>query len=191
MNKSKPYGRDNPLYGKYKAICRDIHDPVMKGRIRVECSAIFGTDWSDWCLPCLPPGVIAIPPEGQQVWVEFEQGNPERAIWTGVYYDGYNVSGNRLPWQSAHSTPIPGSKDASEHASNSFDNEEHSLLKMHMHPPYYDPECYGFITPKGLMLMMNDTSQTINLTLANGSTTVQLSPAGVLINGLKINLEEA
>jgi len=187
FGQSKPHGRDNPLWGKYKAICRDHHDPIMAGRIRVECTAIFGTDWSDWCLPCLPPGVVSIPAEGQEVWVEFEGGDPEHPVWTGVFYKGYNKSGNRLPWQTTHTTPITGSKDASEHAKNGFDTAEHSGLGLHAHPPYYDPETFGFISPSGLMVKMNDTTNTITIANKSGEAWIKLSPDGAFIFGTEFH----
>ena len=178
---SKPYGRDNPLWGKYKAICRDHHDPVLSGRIRVECPSVFGSDWSDWCLPCLPPGLVTIPPEGQEVWIEFEGGDPERPVWSGVFYAGITKSkGSKMPWQETSATPKPGSKDASDHAKDDFDHEEHQKLRGTAHPPYYDPDVYGFVTPGGMMIQFND--KTGEILINNKKKQITIKPDGIYLS---------
>ena len=42
-------------------------------------------------MPCLPgaginTGVFTVPQIGSGVWVEFEQGDPDRPIWVGGYW---------------------------------------------------------------------------------------------------------
>ena len=49
---------------------------------------------SSWALPCVPlagplMGMYVVPPPvGAGVWVEFEQGNPDKPIWVGCFWDG-------------------------------------------------------------------------------------------------------
>jgi len=43
-------------------------------------------------MPCLPfagiqSGFYAVPAIGSQVWIEFEQGNPDYPIWVGCFWD--------------------------------------------------------------------------------------------------------
>jgi uncharacterized protein involved in type VI secretion and phage assembly len=52
----------------------------------------MGESGSNWAMPCVPyagngVGFFAIPPEGANVWVEFEGGDPSRPIWTGCFWD--------------------------------------------------------------------------------------------------------
>lgn len=76
------------FYGKYRAKVVDIKDPQMRGRIRVMCPKVLGEATSSWCEPCVPVaydfgGDFAIPKLGEFVWVEFEEGNPNKPIYTG------------------------------------------------------------------------------------------------------------
>lgn len=44
-----------------------------------------------WAMPCVPyagqgVGLFAIPPNGANIWVEFEGGNPDYPIWSGCFW---------------------------------------------------------------------------------------------------------
>lgn len=77
-------------YGKYRALVGDNADPESRGRIRVKVPSVLGTALSGWAEPCLPygglkdVGFFSVPPVDAQVWVEFEEGNVSRPIWTGT-----------------------------------------------------------------------------------------------------------
>ena len=81
-------------YGKYRAFVRDNHDPERLGRCRLEVPAVLGTgasNWSDWAAPCFPyggnddEGMFLVPQEGASVWAEFEGGDVQFPIWSGVW----------------------------------------------------------------------------------------------------------
>lgn len=74
------------LYGKYHGICQDIADPEGLRRIKVKVPALFGQEvLEEWALPCLPPGINALPKKGDGVWVEFAGGDENAPIWSGVW----------------------------------------------------------------------------------------------------------
>ena len=78
-------------YGKYRAIVKDVNDPERRGRIRVQCPKILGEYLSAWCEPCIPyatdyAGDFYVPPIGEAVWVEFEEGDIDKPIWNGGWY---------------------------------------------------------------------------------------------------------
>ena len=73
-------------YGKYRAEVVDVADPEQRGRIRVKCPEVLGTQISRWALPCFPPNTFTVPAKGTLVWVEFEGGRKDSPIWTGVFY---------------------------------------------------------------------------------------------------------
>lgn len=78
------------LFGKYRGKVEDNKDPMLSGRLQVSAPAALGGAKA-WALPCAPfagPGVgfFAMPPVGANVWVEFEGGNPESAIWSGCFW---------------------------------------------------------------------------------------------------------
>ena len=79
-------------FGKYRGFVDDNADPDMLGRLRLRVPSIFGETVSAWALPCLPLGGLAdqglflLPEIGAQVWVEFEEGNRDKPIWTGTFW---------------------------------------------------------------------------------------------------------
>lgn len=77
--------------GKFRGKVLDNHDPLRQGRIRVEVPEVLGDGTMGWAMPCVPyagPGVglLAIPPVGANVWVEFEAGMADRPIWAGCFW---------------------------------------------------------------------------------------------------------
>src|SRR5262245_34693921 len=81
----------NKFYGKYRGTVVTNIDPQNKGRITVLVPDVLGIVPSSWAMPCFPftgrqMGQWALPQVGAHVWVEFEQGDPGRPIWTGGFY---------------------------------------------------------------------------------------------------------
>jgi uncharacterized protein involved in type VI secretion and phage assembly len=100
-------------YGKYRASVINNIDPEQRGRIQVEISAIGGLVPSTWALPCVPiagiqAGIYAVPQIGSNVWVEFEQGNPDYPIWVGGW------------WGTVAEVPVPALPPLSNPASPSI-----------------------------------------------------------------------
>ncbi|BCJ57212.1 phage baseplate assembly protein V [Micromonospora endophytica] len=76
--------------GKFRGTVTDTRDPLGEGRIQVSVPEVLG-EHASWALPCVPyagPGVglLAAPPVGTRVWVEFEAGSPDRPIWVGCFW---------------------------------------------------------------------------------------------------------
>jgi hypothetical protein len=66
-------------------------DPEQIGRVIVQVPDVLGITPSSWAMPSVPAagiqaGVFVVPPIGSQVWVEFEQGDPDYPIWTGGFW---------------------------------------------------------------------------------------------------------
>jgi uncharacterized protein involved in type VI secretion and phage assembly len=86
-------------YGKHRGVVVDAADPLGRGRLRLRVPSVLGEDVSGWAEACLPyggradEGMFLVPSVDARVWVEFEAGNPDRPIWTGV------------SWQSASDVP--------------------------------------------------------------------------------------
>lgn len=78
--------------GKFRGKVIDNKDPLGRGRLLTRVAAISDLDmtWAEACVPYAGPGVgwHFIPPVGANVWIEFEQGNPDYPIWTGCYWGG-------------------------------------------------------------------------------------------------------
>src|SRR5258708_38958332 len=68
-------------YGKYRAAVLNNADPQLQGRIQVQLGDRYGLFPSTWAMPAFPfagiaSGMVALPPVGSSVWVEFEAGDP-------------------------------------------------------------------------------------------------------------------
>ncbi|TQV82479.1 baseplate assembly protein [Exilibacterium tricleocarpae] len=77
--------------GKYRATVFNNIDLEYRGRLQLTIPDVLGLSPSTWAECCAPfsglpgttAGIFAVPPIGAAVWVEFEQGDPNRPIWTG------------------------------------------------------------------------------------------------------------
>lgn len=79
------------FFGKYRGKVENNLDPQQMGRIQVSVPAVLGQGSLSWAMPCVPyagPGVgfFAIPPNGANVWVEFEGGDTDYPIWSGCFW---------------------------------------------------------------------------------------------------------
>jgi uncharacterized protein involved in type VI secretion and phage assembly len=88
-------------HGKYRGTVVDNADPSSRGRLKVRCTAALG-DTEPWAMPCVPyagPGVglVALPPVGAGVWVEFEGGDPSYPIWVGCYWADHEAPEQAKP----------------------------------------------------------------------------------------------
>jgi hypothetical protein len=93
MNSQKTGPGSNPIkhYGKYRGLVIANIDPEQIGRVLVQVPDVLGEIPSSWAMPCLPAagiqsGIFVVPPIGSQVWIEFEQGDPDYPIWTGGFW---------------------------------------------------------------------------------------------------------
>jgi hypothetical protein len=80
-----------PYYGKYRGTVINNIDPMQIGRVMAQVPDVLGELPSSWAMPCVPAagiqsGVFVVPPIGSQVWIEFEQGNPDYPIWAGGFW---------------------------------------------------------------------------------------------------------
>ena len=93
-------------FGKYRGTVVNNADPQGVGRLQLMIPDVYGSAPAPWAMPCAPvaatgAGMIAIPPVGAAVWVEFEQGDDDRPIWVG----GFWSSAAEFP-PSVFSTPF-------------------------------------------------------------------------------------
>jgi uncharacterized protein involved in type VI secretion and phage assembly len=73
--------------GKYRGKVSDNKDPLMTGRIKAKVTDVTGLEETGWAMPCAPyTGFFALPKNGSGVWIEFEQGDLNRPIWSGCWW---------------------------------------------------------------------------------------------------------
>jgi hypothetical protein len=88
---SSPGGDPTRYWGKYRGTVVENIDPEQIGRVLVMVPDVLGITPSTWAMPCVPAagvesGVFVVPAIGANVWVEFEQGDPDYPIWVGGFW---------------------------------------------------------------------------------------------------------
>lgn len=71
------------LYGKFKGKVVDNIDALKRGRVLVLVPSLNSKKPIGWAEACMPPSYFAVPHNGEQVWVEFENGDIQLPIYTG------------------------------------------------------------------------------------------------------------
>ncbi len=84
-------GRKIRRFGKYRATVINNLDPQGLARLQLLVPDVHGVVPAPWAMPCVPfaaehGGMIAIPPIGASVWVEFERGDEDYPIWVGGFW---------------------------------------------------------------------------------------------------------
>lgn len=82
---------DTKYWGKYRGTVVNNIDPEQRGRIQAIVPAVTGLVPSTWAMPCVPiagkqEGFYAVPQLGAGVWMEYEDGDPDKPIWVGGFW---------------------------------------------------------------------------------------------------------
>ena len=88
------------FYGKYRGKVVNNIDPCHLGRIIAYVPSVSPETPLSWANPCSPyagfgVGMFFVPPYGANVWIEFEEGNPQYPIWTGGFWSELDIRTNR------------------------------------------------------------------------------------------------
>lgn len=84
-------GLAHTWHGKYRGSVARVDDPQGLGRIQAYVPRLFGKEASGWAMPCAPyagpdQGLFTVPEPGAGVWIEFEEGDLSRPIWSGMWW---------------------------------------------------------------------------------------------------------
>ncbi|SMY06262.1 phage baseplate assembly protein V [Flavimaricola marinus] len=87
---SRTVATGEKMIGKYKGIVDDNNDLTQSGKLKVIIDG-FRDGKPVWADPCVPYadrglGFFFMPPNQTEVWVEFEQGDRTKPIWTGFLW---------------------------------------------------------------------------------------------------------
>jgi hypothetical protein len=180
-----PGGDAKRFYGKYRGLVIENIDPEQIGRVILQVPDVLGEIPSSWAMPCVPAagiqaGCFVVPPIGSQVWVEFEQGDPDYPIWTGGFWG--MVAQVPLPATAPPAIP-PGQNIVIQ------SSLQHLLLISDAPPipveapiPAPAPPGTGGIvlrSPSGAMIVVNDTGIYIN----NGKgASIEMIGPSVMVN---------
>lgn len=76
------------LFGKYRATVMNNVDPMAMGRLLLQVPDVVAiSSWAAACIPPVPRSLVQVPAVGSGVWVEFEGGDADYPVWTGVMWD--------------------------------------------------------------------------------------------------------
>ncbi|MEO6740828.1 MAG: phage baseplate assembly protein V [Chthoniobacteraceae bacterium] len=94
--------------GKYRGTVVNNIDPEQRGRIMAIVPSVSNIVPTSWAMPCVPmagkeQGVFMIPQIGAGVWMEFEEGNPDKPIWVGGFWGAFA----EVPKAALAPPPIP------------------------------------------------------------------------------------
>lgn len=181
------------LFGKRRAVVKDVEDPRQLGRVRVLCRSVYGNDLSPWAMPCWAQagnkgsGSYWVPPVDSIVWLEFEEGITEQPIYTGMTTaelnigrrsDGSPVEGARGHQADANSTPshmrgIPDGRDIDGGVRDSASPKSNYAGQY--------PHVRGWDTPAGHRIELDDTpsGERVLIQHSTGST-YEIQPDGSL-----------
>ncbi len=188
---------DQKRYGKYRGFVTDNKDPEKRGRLKLRIPSVLGVEESDWALPCLPFGGLAdqgfftVPQADSQVWVEFEEGDVQRPIWTGTFWQ----QEADVPAEAALQEPTTRLlKTPSGHILQFDDEDGKERLSLHHQSGSeisFDEK--GSITvtdANGAVLTLDAENNELTVTDTNGNT-LKMSSSGTSIvdaNGNKIDM---
>lgn len=90
MNETKDKTARKRYYGRYKGTVVSNLDPDKMGRLLVQVPDVMGLDPCIWAESASPlagqgMGMYFVPPPDAGVWVEFQQGDTDFAMWTGCW----------------------------------------------------------------------------------------------------------
>ncbi len=164
-----PGGSTKRYYGKYRGTVIINLDPEQLGRVMLQCPDVLGETPSSWAMPCVPvagiqAGIFCVPPIGSQVWVEFEQGNPDYPIWTGGFW-GLVAS---VPVLATAPPPIPPGQNIL------LQTTGQNMILISDAPP--TPATGGIMlkSTTGAMIVVNDSG--IYISNGKGATITMIGP---------------
>ncbi len=180
-------------YGKYRGQVEDNEDPLMLGRILANVPAIIGMPMN-WALPCTPyagfgVGFYAIPPIGANVWVEFEQGDPNYPIWSGCFWDEGQVPNE----------PVVPLKKVFQTESITMilnDTPEEGGFTLLVNPPAVDVPLSMIFNSEGIQINCPEaqvmmTPEMINITLPTSEMNMTAETIEINAGDITLTAEEA
>lgn len=180
------------FYGKYRGVVTDIEDPLKIGRIRASVPDVLGDQKSGWAMPCAPfagkgLGLFSLPTVGAGVWIEFEHGDPDYPIWTGVWWGSSDETPSELsnsPYKMVVIKTAGGNSialdDSDENGTITLQTKGGQKIVLNSDGIKLDNGKGGSITIDNSSTATIELSTSIKLT--NAASTVELSQASVSVN---------
>jgi len=188
---------DQKHYGKFRGLVVDNVDPQKRARLKLHVPSILGEQETDWALPCLvfgglaDQGLFSVPEMNAQVWVEFEEGDLQRPIWTGTFWQ----QSADVPQEAALDQPTTRLLKTPSGHRLQFDDEQ-SAEKITLHHSSEaelvidENGSIALTDAAGALLTLDADAGEVILADANGNT-LTMTSAGTTVedaNGNKIEM---
>ncbi|MEM0947927.1 MAG: phage baseplate assembly protein V [Pseudomonadota bacterium] len=130
---------DHQCLGKYRGYVYANEDPDKRGRIRAIVPRLLGertpTGWAEPAAPYAGPdqGFFSVPDLGAGCWIEFEEGDLSKPIWTGCWWGAPTEEERALGDNSARRA-TPETAAAAEAAERTPETPQHNLPRESPEP---------------------------------------------------------
>ena len=171
---------------------------MVGGRLLCEVAALPGMALN-WAMPAVPyasigQGFFALPIENSDVWIEFEQGDPNRPIWSGGYWE---LDAEPLVPELAPEAPELVNVLRSKFCTLLFnDQPETGGVTISATDPVAPVPVTLTMNELGLTITCGDLTLSMNpdigITLTAGDTTMVLTPENVTVTtpSVEVTAEE-
>jgi len=130
---------DHQYIGKYRGYVHAVDDPEGRGRIRAIIPRLLGettpTGWAEPASPYAGPdqGLFTVPDLGSGCWIEFEEGDVSKPIWTGCWW-GAPTEDERNAGDSATRRATPETEAAAENDARTPETPQHNYPRESPEP---------------------------------------------------------
>jgi hypothetical protein len=193
-------------YGIFRAIVVSISDPMQLDRIRVRVPEVLGDVITDWVWPkTIAPNCSWKPALEERVWIEFENGDIDRPLYSGSWYpldEATNQSS--LPSEvleaydrtriikspAGHKIIVRDADPEDGTAANGITIQTVSGHKIDMMDGTND-EKLEISTPNGHKVEMDDKNTELNIEHSDGTTKIEIDSSGniTIIAGTGADIE--
>lgn len=178
---------ERKYWGKFRGKVVDTVDPMVGGRLLCTVAALPEMTLN-WAMPAVPyassgQGFFALPIIGSDVWIEFEQGDPDRPIWSGGYWE---LGEEPIMPEISPEAPELINVLRSAFCTLLFnDTPEEGGVTVSATGPVAEVPVTLTMNNEGFAVVCGDLSLTMNpevgITLTAGDTTMLLTPEGVTV----------
>lgn len=155
---------DNRYFGKFRGFVHNNQDPEDLGRIQAIVPRLFDSKTpTGWALPAAPfagpdQGFYAVPDKGAAVWIEFEEGDLSRPIWSGGWW------GKQTPADVG----VPGA---------TAPRETRAVSELPQHELADSPKGPGPVATPGVRILKSRTGHRIVLDDRDGHARIEIHDA--------------
>lgn len=185
------------LYGIFRAVVVEVEDPMFLDRVRVRVPEVLGNAVTDWVWPKSASINWSWKPlVGDRVWVEFENGDVDRPLYSGSWYplQGDNntssiplevLDNNKADYTRTRIIKSPaGHKilvkdidpdDAASETGMTIQTKEGAKIELQ---DGTNTEKVSIETPGGHKVELSDKNTTLTIAHSDGTTKIEIDSSG-------------